>query len=240
MQDRDELIARREAVADVLLERGWVTYHKASDFHWYERADALEAADAILTALESRPAPTEERDETEWARLLYRADFDGQSKMTKPNWPNPDTWEVHGAMAEPYRRMARAVIATETQPVAGGEQIEWPSDGTCRQCGSCPRSPTTGLCATCEDCNEAPDRDPDYRVVRPKPTTPERAKAMEEAARVAEEHAAGCGQARGNAGAMNDRHTMWQAEAERLASLSIAAAIRALSASPIEVEQQQP
>jgi hypothetical protein len=224
---------REELIARLRRNSGWRNERHECVI---DPALLMEAADA----LESRPAPTEERDETEWARLLYRADFDGQSKMTKPNWPNPDTWEVHGAMAEPYRRMARAVIATETQPVAGGEQIEWPSDGTCRQCGSCPRSPTTGLCATCEDCNEAPDRDPDYRVVRPKPTTPERAKAMEEAARVAEEHAAGCGQARGNAGAMNDRHTMWQAEAERLASLSIAAAIRALSASPIEVEQQQP
>ena len=28
---------------------------------------------------------------------------------------------------------------------------DWPSDGTCRQCGAAPRSGETGLCVTCED-----------------------------------------------------------------------------------------
>lgn len=28
---------------------------------------------------------------------------------------------------------------------------DWPTDGTCRRCGHCPRSPETGLCASCED-----------------------------------------------------------------------------------------
>jgi hypothetical protein len=58
------------------------------------------------------------------------------------------------------------------------------------------------------------------------------ARGVEDAAKVAEEYAAGCLQARGNAGAANDRHAVWQAEAERLASLSIASIIRALTPPP--------
>ena len=54
------------------------------------------------------------------------------------------------------------------------------------------------------------------------------AETREACAKVAEEHADSCAQARGNAGAFNDRHAVWQAEAERMASLNIAAAIRSL------------
>lgn len=57
---------------------------------------------------------------------------------------------------------------------------------------------------------------------------PASAEMREACAKVAEEHADSCAQARGNAGAFNDRHAMWQAEAERMASLNIAAAIRSL------------
>ena len=35
------------------------------------------------------------------------------------------------------------------------DRSDWPTDGTCRKCGHCPRSPENGLCAAC--CDEALD-----------------------------------------------------------------------------------
>jgi len=82
----------------------------ATDLGYPSILEALEAAPRATDTTPSRA--TEGRDETEWARLLYRAHFDGQSKLVQPNWPNPDTWDLQGAMAASYRCMARAVITT--------------------------------------------------------------------------------------------------------------------------------
>ena len=180
MQDRDELIARREAVADVLLERGWVTYHKASDFHWYERADALEAADAILTALESRPAPTEERYRHKQRGTFYDVIGVARLQAGQPQMEKAALTIYRGDDGKLWARNTAEFhdgrfekVATETQPVAGGEQDD--PVAVLRFAKGQPGNENE--MPKVISCNWLPDGE--YPVFLAKPTTPERAKALE-------------------------------------------------------------
>lgn len=49
---------------------------------------------------------------------------------------------------ERLERLYAALAPAAPERVEGSD---WPSDGTCVQCGGAPRSPETGLCATCHD-----------------------------------------------------------------------------------------
>lgn len=58
--------------------------------------------------------------------------------------------------------------APEPETGAGEAQTDdtradWPTDGTCHQCGSVPRDPETGLCAICSE-PDIDDEDPDAAI----------------------------------------------------------------------------
>lgn len=103
--DRDELIARLRSEANVMEKGLNARLSRDAQFVRCREADTMREAAA---ALESRPAPTEERA----LEVLFI------EVSAKPDWSLPEPQAVF-CKATAVRAMLR--FATETQPVAGGE-----------------------------------------------------------------------------------------------------------------------
>jgi hypothetical protein len=91
----------------------------------------------------------------EW-RPIESAPKDGRSLLVvNAGYPAIMTWRAggwvyaNGHQIELPRMDERK--PTHWQPLPALPREEWPTDGTCRRCGSCPRDPKDGLCATCAD-----------------------------------------------------------------------------------------
>jgi len=65
---------------------------------------------------------------------------------------DPSRWD--DPLIEPGKIWSEMLAAA---PIPA-QRDDLPSDGTCWQCGSCPRDPATGLCATCTDAPTPPQQ----------------------------------------------------------------------------------